>query len=676
MTARFPCRIAVAAVLLLSIRQYARAQPAISDAGFEQIDWWGYDGTDEVLIDENSAWGRFTFAHEPVEELWYLNLGVALAPADAPAWMVQNLPLFPGSACLEVCKYAVDLDLSDLGLSSGDDWTTAFYSIEFSTEPASQGPAEATTEIAVQDLEIKPRQWPIVGEDNKPVKPDKAAGHKPGAAKVTEITPPRGMQPVQEADKHCFAGATARSIEWLSRHYKLALKKSAQEIYQDLVDRGVSQPGDGGQGDQAAWISNKANYLREKTGAVTKVWDSAEEIPALERVPEAHGDFLAWFEQELKTGEDVEIAWKTESSAHIVTVERVYRQGDAIMVEYRDDDQTNNAEDTPPTRVPLYKHDGAWVLGANDRKIHFALSESPLRTPSPSGPAITWKDPNGAESKSDARPVDVPVRKGVKGTFSWTYENKPHPGYKPFTIEPKNEKSTYIFVPPLDKTVTDWRAVLRDPKGSSQPLGGDVKRNSPWQWYPLIELPDVAIRIPALAPTAGDEELTIYVAVNLPLYMEKNPFGPVDGSWAEEQTIDEIGVEITDGRIPGVEGIYFATADYDFDPESETGWVPVTGDEGWLDSGAFQESYGPIVVLADISNNHPPPPRFPGDMNCDGSVDFNDIDPFVTALISRDEYMERYPGCDWLNGDINEDGSVDFADIDGFVECLVNGGCP
>ena len=64
-----------------------------------------------------------------------------------------------------------------------------------------------------------------------------------------------------------------------------------------------------------------------------------------------------------------------------------------------------------------------------------------------------------------------------------------------------------------------------------------------------------------------------------------------------------------------------------------------------------------------------------GDMNCDGSVDFNDIDPFVTALISRDDYESQYPDCDWLNGDIDESGAVDFNDIDGFVECLINGGC-
>jgi hypothetical protein len=64
-----------------------------------------------------------------------------------------------------------------------------------------------------------------------------------------------------------------------------------------------------------------------------------------------------------------------------------------------------------------------------------------------------------------------------------------------------------------------------------------------------------------------------------------------------------------------------------------------------------------------------------GDLNCDGVVNFDDISPFVTALVSQTTYEARYPGCPWLNGDINGDGAVDFDDISPFVGCLVAGGC-
>lgn len=69
-------------------------------------------------------------------------------------------------------------------------------------------------------------------------------------------------------------------------------------------------------------------------------------------------------------------------------------------------------------------------------------------------------------------------------------------------------------------------------------------------------------------------------------------------------------------------------------------------------------------------------PTARGDLNCDGGINFEDIDPFVSALISQREYERDYPACEWTNGDINRDGGVDFADIDGFVDCLTKGGCP
>jgi hypothetical protein len=68
-----------------------------------------------------------------------------------------------------------------------------------------------------------------------------------------------------------------------------------------------------------------------------------------------------------------------------------------------------------------------------------------------------------------------------------------------------------------------------------------------------------------------------------------------------------------------------------------------------------------------------------GDSNCDGGVDFDDIDCFVASLIGQDSWNAcgHGEGCDYACvNDINQDGSVDFDDIDKFVECLINGGCP
>jgi Tol biopolymer transport system component len=59
-----------------------------------------------------------------------------------------------------------------------------------------------------------------------------------------------------------------------------------------------------------------------------------------------------------------------------------------------------------------------------------------------------------------------------------------------------------------------------------------------------------------------------------------------------------------------------------------------------------------------------------GDLNCDGLVDFFDIDPFVAALLGEASYLADYPDCRWLNADCDQDCDVDFFDIDPFVALI------
>ncbi len=61
-----------------------------------------------------------------------------------------------------------------------------------------------------------------------------------------------------------------------------------------------------------------------------------------------------------------------------------------------------------------------------------------------------------------------------------------------------------------------------------------------------------------------------------------------------------------------------------------------------------------------------------GDMNCDGVISFDDIDPFVLALSGRTGYEAAHPDCYWTNADVNADGQVDFNDIDPFVALLTH----
>jgi hypothetical protein len=62
--------------------------------------------------------------------------------------------------------------------------------------------------------------------------------------------------------------------------------------------------------------------------------------------------------------------------------------------------------------------------------------------------------------------------------------------------------------------------------------------------------------------------------------------------------------------------------------------------------------------------------RQAGDLNCDGAVDFKDINPFVAALTGQASYYAAFPECNWYNADCNGDGQVDFKDINPFVGLL------
>jgi hypothetical protein len=60
-----------------------------------------------------------------------------------------------------------------------------------------------------------------------------------------------------------------------------------------------------------------------------------------------------------------------------------------------------------------------------------------------------------------------------------------------------------------------------------------------------------------------------------------------------------------------------------------------------------------------------------GDMNCDGVVTFQDINPFVLYLSNLGAWQVLHPGCPPANGDINGDGQFpSFGDINPFVALL------
>ena len=65
----------------------------------------------------------------------------------------------------------------------------------------------------------------------------------------------------------------------------------------------------------------------------------------------------------------------------------------------------------------------------------------------------------------------------------------------------------------------------------------------------------------------------------------------------------------------------------------------------------------------------------PGDLNCDGAIDGQDLSAFTTLLIDASAFDLANPGCDPSAADFDADGLTTTADTAGFIQCLLSGGC-
>lgn len=64
-------------------------------------------------------------------------------------------------------------------------------------------------------------------------------------------------------------------------------------------------------------------------------------------------------------------------------------------------------------------------------------------------------------------------------------------------------------------------------------------------------------------------------------------------------------------------------------------------------------------------------PTTAGDLDCSGSFNLDDMEPFITALIDPGAYAVTYPGCQISRGDMNGDTVLNGADISMFAAGLL-----
>ena len=63
----------------------------------------------------------------------------------------------------------------------------------------------------------------------------------------------------------------------------------------------------------------------------------------------------------------------------------------------------------------------------------------------------------------------------------------------------------------------------------------------------------------------------------------------------------------------------------------------------------------------------------PGDLNCDGLVNLNDVAPWAEAALNPTAYVAAFPNCDITLADLNADGRIDGRDVRGLVSAILGG---
>ena len=103
----------------------------------------------------------------------------------------------------------------------------------------------------------------------------------------------------------------------------------------------------------------------------------------------------------------------------------------------------------------------------------------------------------------------------------------------------------------------------------------------------------------------------------------------------------------------------------------------ISGTIGQPDAGVVMTGGDYVLVGGFWAGVVAAPESCPGDLNCDGLVDFRDINPFVLYLSNYIAWATAYPACNPQNGDVNGDGTYpSFGDINPFVTLLTTNPLP
>jgi hypothetical protein len=159
------------------------------------------------------------------------------------------------------------------------------------------------------------------------------------------------------------------------------------------------------------------------------------------------------------------------------------------------------------------------------------------------------------------------------------------------------------------------------------------------------------------------------------------PSPGLDGVWGTaDDDYGNLGLRPNSPCIDAAANTYVPADTYDIDGDDNTAEplpFDLSGQPRFHDDPSTPDTGSGTPPLVDIGAYEFQGTSYArGDLNCDGSINGYDIDPFVLALTDSAAYSAAFADCDYMLADINGDGAVNGYDIDPFVQCLTGGGCP
>lgn len=218
----------------------------------------------------------------------------------------------------------------------------------------------------------------------------------------------------------------------------------------------------------------------------------------------------------------------------------------------------------------------------------------------------------------------------------------------------------------------DLIADYADDSPELSPLGGD---SQVWTLSaPPNAIADVTLSFVAYGDLKySNEYVDVYLNDTLvgTIYGDSDPYGPFFTCTPDQTSQLTVSAETYNTAKAG--GDVAIT----LDPSSSVSTFACSGENYIQVSTAY---VGESTSVDEDDNGIPDecdsPPLCAGDMNCDGVVDFDDIDPFVAALGCAGGDPNCWdPDCPWMNADCSGDEVVTFDDIDPFV-ARIGATCP